>query len=384
MSDNQSAAACDLSRTPLHDLHLALGARMVAFAGYAMPVQYSSGIISEHLHTRARAGLFDVSHMGQAILEGPGAARRLEMLVPGDIATLSGGQMRYTQLLDARGHILDDLMVTRLDDRDGYERLFIVVNAATKSADFALLASRLPDCRLTILNDRALLALQGPKAVEVLSRHVSSAAAPAILKMPFMSSRSVERGGVFLEISRCGYTGEDGFEISIPAEAATTFVQELLANPDVRPIGLGARDSLRLEAGFCLYGHDIDETTDPVEAGLLWSISKRRRAEGGFLGYESVKRAIDHGPSRRRIGLLLDGKAPVREGSEILTLEGQLIGRVTSGSFSPSLGRPIAMGYVAAAHASPTTQVHLMARGKPLAAKIAPMPFVPHHYFRGI
>ena len=386
MSDSQTAAAVavrDLARTPLYDLHCSLAARMTGFAGYAMPVQYPSGIISEHLFTRTRAGLFDVSHMGQAILASPHAARRLETLVPGDIATLARGRMRYTQLLDGHGHILDDLMVTRLDDEAGRERLFLVVNAATKRADFAHIAAELPDCALSVLEDRALLALQGPKAAEVLCRHVRSAAAESVSAMPFMSAKTFERDGVFLDISRSGYTGEDGFEISIPATAAPGFAQELLDEADVRPIGLGARDSLRLEAGLCLFGHDIDSTTGPVEAGLLWSISKRRREGGGFFGYEQVKRAIDHGPSRLRAGFLLEGKAPAREGSEIATLEGQTIGRVTSGGFAPSLGRSVAMGYVDAPHAAPGTQVCLIARGKPLAAKIVPMPFVPHRYFRG-
>jgi aminomethyltransferase len=387
MSGSQSAsvaaAVCDLARTPLHDLHRALGARMAGFAGYAMPVQYPSGIISEHLFTRTRAGLFDVSHMGQAILSGPNAARRLETLVPGDIAALARGRMRYTQLLDAHGNILDDLMVTRLDDEAGRERLFLVVNAATKGADFAHLAAELPDCALTVLEDRALVALQGPKAAEVLRRHVSPAMAKSVSAMPFMSAKSDERDGVVLNVSRSGYTGEDGFEISVPAAAAPDFAQELLDEADVRPIGLGARDSLRLEAGLCLYGHDIDNTTGPVEAGLSWSISKRRREAGGFLGYEQVMRALDHGPSRLRVGFLLEGKVPARECSDIVTLEGQTIGRITSGGFAPSLGRPVAMGYVDAAHAAPGTQVCLIIRGKPLAAKIVPMPFVPHHYFRG-
>jgi aminomethyltransferase len=384
MSDSQNAAAgFDLARTPLYDLHCALGARMTGFAGYAMPVQYPAGTLSEHLFTRTRAGLFDVSHMGQAILAGSHAARRLETLVPGEIAALAPGRMRYTQLLDGCGHILDDLMVTRLDDEAGRERLFLVVNAATKRADFAHIAAELPDCALTVLEDRALLALQGPKAAEILRRHVSPAAAKSVPAMSFMSAKSFARDDDFFIISRSGYTGEDGFEISLPAAAAPGFAQELLDEADVRPIGLGARDSLRLEAGLCLYGHDIDSRTGPVEAGLSWSISKRRREDGGFFGYEQVKRTIDHGPSRLRVGLLLEGKAPAREGAEIVTIEGQTIGRVTSGGFAPSLGRPVAMGYVDAAHAAPGTQLCLIARGKPLASKIVPMPFVPHHYFRG-
>jgi len=384
MSDIQTAAAVrDLVRTPLYDLHRALGACMTGFAGYTMPVQYPSGIVGEHLFTRTRAGLFDVSHMGQAILSGPNAARRLETLVPGDIAALAPGRMRYTQLLDGHGHILDDLMVTRLDDEAGRERLFLVVNAAPKRADFAHLAAELPDCALTVLEDRALLALQGPRAAEVLRRHVLPAAAKSVSAMPFMAAGSYAREGIFLDISRSGYTGEDGFEISLPAAAAPGFAQELLDEADVRPIGLGARDSLRLEAGLCLYGHDIDRTTGPVEAGLSWSISKRRCEEGGFLGYEQVKRAIEYGPSRLRVGFLVDGKVPAREGAEIVTLEGETIGRITSGGFAPSLGRPVAMGYVDTAHAAPGAQVCPIVRGKPLAAKIVPIPFVPHHYFRG-
>ena len=256
-------------------------------------------------------------------------------------------------------------------------------SGSTKGADFAHLAAELPDCALTVLEDRALVALQGPRAAEVLRRHVSSAAAKSVSAMPFMSAKSYEQDDVFFNISRSGYTGEDGFEISIPATAAPGFARELLDEVDVRPIGLGARDSLRLEAGLCLYGHDIDSTTGPVEAGLTWSISKRRREAGGFLGYEQVKWAIDHGLSRLRAGFLLEGKVPARQGSEIATLAGQTIGHITSGGFAPSLGRPVAMGYVDAAHAAPGTQVCLIVRGKSLAAKIVAMPFVPHHYYRG-
>jgi aminomethyltransferase len=378
MSDPQSVATPDLARTPLYDLHCSLGARMVGFAGYAMPVQYSSGIIGEHLHTRAQAGLFDVSHMGQAIFGGPNAARRLENLVPGDIAGLAPGQMRYTQFLDAEGHILDDLMVTRLEDKGSEDQILLVVNAATKAADFAHLTAHLPDQRLKILDNCALLALQGPNAAAVLSRLL-----PGVEKLSFMSARDFERGGIPFHVSRSGYTGEDGFEISLPADTAATFAEELLGEPEVRPIGLGARDSLRLEAGHCLYGHDIDRTTDPVEAGLSWSIPKHRRIQGGFLGFDAVRKFIADGPARRRVGLLLDGKVPAREGAEITTPEGQGIGHVTSGGFAPSLGRPVAMGYVNAAQAEPGSFVHLMVRGKPLAAKVVPLPFVPHRYYRG-
>jgi aminomethyltransferase len=378
MSDPQAAGAPDLVRTPLHDFHLALGARMVAFAGYAMPVQYPLGIIGEHLHTRARAGLFDVSHMGQAVLSGPAASFSLERLVPGHISGLVPGRMRYTQLLDPAGHILDDLMVTRLEDDGSRERLYLVVNAGTKRDDFAHLSAGLPDLDIEILETHALLALQGPSAASVLSRLL-----PGIEKIPFMSARDVTRDGVALHVSRSGYTGEDGFEISLPAAAATAFAQELLNETEVLPIGLGARDSLRLEAGLCLYGHDIDRTTDPIEAGLLWSIPKRRREEGGFLGFDAIHSAITKGPARSRVGFLLEGKAPAREGSEVVTPDGLRIGHITAGGFAPSLGRPVAMGYVAVEHAGADTSVHLMVRGKPLAAKIVPLPFVPHHYYRG-
>ncbi|VTZ49117.1 Glycine cleavage system protein T [Methylocella tundrae] len=377
MTVHLSVAA--LAQTPLHSLHQTLGARMVPFAGYSMPVHYAPGIIQEHLHTRGHAGLFDVSHMGQAILEGVNAATRFETLAPGDIETLRPGQMRYTQLLDGDGHILDDLMVTRLADAVGRERLFLVVNAASKAADFALIASALPDCALTILDDRALLALQGPGAAAALERLASG-----VSRLTFMSAAEFETRGAAFRISRSGYTGEDGFEISIPAAAAPDFAKTLLADPEVWPIGLGARDSLRLEAGLCLCGHDIDATTDPVEAGLLWSIPKRRREQGGFPGYAQIAEAIAKGPARRRVGFLVEGKAPAREGAEIETPEGRAIGRLTSGGFAPSLGRPIAMGYVEAKAAKIGAPVHLIVRGKSAQAKIVSMPFVPHAYFRGV
>jgi aminomethyltransferase len=367
-----------LHPTALDRLHRELGARMVGFAGYDMPLCYPKGILAEHLHTRAAAGLFDVSHMGQALLEGPDAARRLESLVPCDIQSLAPGHTRYTQLLDRDGHILDDLFVTRLEDHGAKERLFIVVNAGTKTTDFAYIASSLSDLTLTPLSDRALLALQGPKAAAGLARHI-----PEIGAMPFMSWRHIKTGSFDLFVSRSGYTGEDGFEISIPNEKAAAFASALLADPEVWPIGLGARDSLRLEAGLCLYGHDIDVTTDPIEAGLGWSISKRRKREGGFPGDERLRQALEKGSPRRRIGLLVDGKALAREGTDIATPEGCLVGRVTSGGFSPSLERPIAMGYVAAEYARPGQRLQLIVRGNPLAATVTAMPFVPHRYFRG-
>jgi aminomethyltransferase len=378
MSVDPAVLALRLAHTPLHDLHHALGARFAPFAGYDMPVHYPAGIIKEHLHTRASAGLFDVSHMGQAILEGADAARALERLSPGDIATLRPGQMRYTQLLDESGRIRDDLMVSRLDDEDGRQRLFLVVNAGAKSADFAHIAGAVPNCNLTILDDVALLALQGPKAAAILERRVAG-----VSDMAFMTARDFDDDGVLLKISRSGYTGEDGFEISIPAAAATNFAKGLLADPGVLPIGLGARDSLRLEAGLCLCGHDIDATTDPVEAGLLWSISKRRRQQGGFPGFGAIAEAIAEGPSRRRVGFLIEGKAPAREGSDVETLDGRRIGRVTSGGFAPSLGRPIGMGYVEAGEAKTGAPVNLIIRGRAAPATIASMPFVPHAYHRG-
>jgi aminomethyltransferase len=364
-------------RTALYDRHLALGGRMVPFAGYELPVNYSAGILTEHLACRAGAGLFDVSHMGQAVLSGPDAARRLESLVPGDLLALAEGRIRYSQFTNEDGGILDDLMITRLAPDAAGEKLFLVVNAACKAQDFALLRAKLGDLALDVLEDRALLALQGPGAEAVLARFV-----PGVADMVFMSMATFDWSGTQLFISRSGYTGEDGFEISIPSDRAGGFADLLLADGDVQAIGLGARDSLRLEAGLCLYGHDIDPTTSPIEADLAWSISKRRRAEGGFPGAARIQRELGHGAARRRVGLLLDGKAPAREGAEIADVSGAIVGRVTSGGFAPSLGKPIAMGYVPAGLAAPGTSLHLIVRGKPLAAKVVALPFVPNRYKR--
>ncbi|MEA2832968.1 MAG: aminomethyltransferase, partial [Methylobacteriaceae bacterium] len=350
MADLATAQKETLARTPLYDLHVAQGARVVPFAGYAMPVQYKSGIIAEHLHTRQKAGLFDVSHMGQAVLSGRDAAPGLETLVPADIAGLAPGRQRYTQFLNENGGILDDLMVTRLPGAS--ERLGLVVNAANKEADFAHLRASLPELKLEVLADRALLALQGPKAAEVLARLL-----PSIATMPFMSWREVEWNGIPLFVSRAGYTGEDGYEISVPGEHARAFAERLLANPDVALVGLGARDSLRLEAGLCLHGHDIDTTTTLIEAGLAWSIQKRRRQEGGFPGADRIQRELADGPARRRVGLELAGKAPAREGAEVTAADGRKAGRVTSGGFAPSLGRPIAMAYVESDFAAPGAEL---------------------------
>jgi aminomethyltransferase len=295
--------------------------------------------------------------------------------------------MRYTQLLDPEGGILDDIMATRLPDEGGAQRFFLVVNAGVRAADFAHLAAALSDLGLRLLDDRALLALQGPEAAAVLIRRLraaglSEAAAEEVAEMPFMSACDLDLDGLRLKVSRSGYTGEDGFEISLAATAAAAFAQDLLAEPEVLPIGLGARDSLRLEAGLCLYGHDIDRTTDPVEAGLLWSIPRRRREDGRFPGAKIILRSIAEGPSRRRVGLLLEGKAPAREGARIAAPDGTMIGAATSGGFAPSLGRPIAMGYVDAAHAVIGAPVRLLVRDKALAAQVASLPFVPHNYYR--
>ena len=363
-----------LKQTPLYQLHQALGARMVPFAGYAMPVQYPAGILAEHLHTRAQAGLFDVSHMGQLFLSGIDAAAALEALVPGDIRGLGAMCMRYTLLLNDRGGILDDLMVTRLGDG----RLFVVVNAATKDADFAHLQAHLsPKIAIERLDDRALLALQGPAAAAVLQRF-----AGAVTELPFMAAAKTTLAGQPCLVTRSGYTGEDGFEISLPATGVKTLAERLLAEPEVKPVGLGARDSLRLEAGLCLYGHDIDDTTTPVEADLAWTIGKRRRGEGGFPGSSIILDQLAHGPARKRVGIRPDGPAPAREGTPIVDLAGNAIGRVTSGGFGPSLPAPVAMGYVAAEQAADGTALALTVRGSARPAKITRLPFVPHRYYR--
>jgi aminomethyltransferase len=372
-----------LKRTPLHDLHVALGAKMVPFAGYEMPVQYKLGILKEHLHTRERAGLFDVSHMGQALLTGPDhatTAAALEALMPADILNLKPGQQRYSQLLTDDGGIIDDLMVTRPAASRENGRLFLVLNAARKDVDSAHIAARVSgSVRLESLPDRALIALQGPTAAAVMASLSSVAGSLA-----FMSAASGKIGRFDCHISRSGYTGEDGFEISVAAGEAAELAQLLLAQDGVAPIGLGARDSLRLEAGLCLYGHDIDETTSPVEAALEWSIQKRRRQDGGFPGAKRIQDEIATGPKRRRVGLKPEGKAPAREGTEILALLGDRLGSVTSGGFGPSVNGPIAMGYVSAPYAQAGTPVNLMVRGKALGAVVATMPFVPHRYIRKV
>ena len=363
-----------LAITPLNALHRELGGKLVPFAGYEMPVQYPAGILKEHSHTRTRAGLFDVSHMGQVRLRGPGIAAALEALVPGDIQGIALGRIRYTLLLNAKGGILDDLMVTNAGDH-----LFLVVNAGCKHGDIAHLRRELPaTVELEYLEGRALLALQGPEAAAVLARFIPSAAS-----MPFMSYAEAEFLGIPVLLTRSGYTGEDGYEISVANDRAEELARKLLAEPEVEPIGLGARDSLRLEAGLCLYGHEIDETTTLVEANLGWVLGKRRRAEGGFPGYEIVRGQLDNGVARRRVGIRPEGKAPARDGTEIVDGSGRRIGTITSGGFGPTVGGPVAMGYVETAFAAPGTPVTLLVRGKAHPARVAALPFVKQNYYRG-
>jgi aminomethyltransferase len=367
----------DLLKTPLHDLHVAHGARMVPFAGYAMPVQYPDGIMTEHRQTRAAAGLFDVSHMGQAILRGGDLAASFEKLVPSDIAGLDVGRTRYTLLLNEAGGIRDDLMVTRIEE-DGRSALFLVVNAACKHTDFAHIAAALDgEAELERLEDRALLALQGPQAERVLAE-----LAPECRDLVFLEGREMTLNGVAAFVTRSGYTGEDGFEISLAADAAAELAEQLLADDAVAPIGLGARDSLRLEAGLCLYGHDIDETTSPVEAGLTWTIGKARRARADFPGATTILKQVADGPARKRVGLLPDGRAPVREGAPIRDGGDTPVGTVTSGGFSPTLEKPIAMGYVAAKDVEPGTALQIELRGRTVPAEVAALPFVKPSYKR--
>lgn len=366
-----------LSHTPLFDLHQELGGKMVPFAGYAMPVQYPAGIVAEHVHTRTAAGLFDVSHMGQAILSGDDAAGMLERVAPGDFQALGTGEMRYSMLLTDDGGIVDDLMVTRLAEADGVSRAAVVVNAARKDVDYALLRAKLPDAGLQVL-DKALLALQGPQAVMVLAR-----LAPGVADLNFMSGAAMEVAGIAAYVSRSGYTGEDGYEISVAAADADGLARRLLAEDEVAPIGLGARDTLRLEAGLCLYGHDIDETTTPIEAGLAWAVGKRRRAEGGFPGAARIAAELADGTARRRVGIQPSGRAPAREGTVIKDTDGRRVGRVTSGGHGPSVGGPVAMGYVEAAHKAPGTALLLEIRGKDHAAEVVKLPFVKPNYYRG-
>ena len=365
----------EILELPLDAWHRDKGARMVEFAGYHMPIQYE-GIMAEHIWTRDNAGLFDVSHMGQLMLTGDGVAEALEAMVPGDISALKEGKMRYSLLLAEDGGVLDDMMITAVP-----MGLYVVVNGAVKWDDMGYLRENLPD-EITINNmeDRALLALQGPKAAEALKRVV-----PGVDALYFMEAGSFFWGPKTdpepLWISRSGYTGEDGFEISVPAAHAQRLADQLCAQPEVRPIGLGARDSLRLEAGLPLYGHDMNPDVDPVEGNVAFAISKRRRAEGGFAGAERILNALAKGPARKLVGLSVDGKLPVREGAPIFAGKAQ-VGIITSGGFAPSLGAPIAMGYVDSAHNAAGTALEAEVRGKRVSVTVANLPFVPHHYHR--
>lgn len=373
-----------LLTTPLNALHLELGARMVPFAGYSMPVQYPAGLMAEHLHTRSAAGLFDVSHMGQLRLVGPDAAAAFESLMPVDVIGLGVGKQRYGLLLNEEGGILDDLMfVNRGDD------LFVIVNGACKVADIAHIQARIGQrCQVIPLPDQALLALQGPQAVTALSR-----LAPGVEQLVFMTGGAFSIGGIDCYVTRSGYTGEDGFEISVPAAQADSLARTLLAQPEVKPIGLGARNSLRLEAGLCLYGNDLDTTTTPVEAGLTWAIQKVRRAggerEGGFPGAAKVLAQLAdlQGTAgvltRKRVGLVALDRVPVREHTELQTLAGERIGEVSSGLLGPSINQPVAMAYVRADQAALGTRLNAIVRGKPVAMQVAAMPFVPNRYYRG-
>jgi glycine cleavage system T protein (aminomethyltransferase) len=368
MSDSPST-----KKTILYDLHVELGAKMVPFAGYDMPVQYPDGILKEHLATRESAGLFDVSHMGQVVISGGDPVVAIEALIPGDIQALEPGQMRYSFLTNEKGGILDDLIVTRREND-----LFVVVNAACKEQDIKKLTDGLKG-KATVkeLPDRALIALQGPKAAEILA-----SLAPEVVTMSFMSYREVDVDGVPCFVTRSGYTGEDGYEISIPNAHADQITRKLLAEKGVAAVGLGARDSLRLEAGLCLYGHDLTEATTPVSAGLIWAISKRRREEGGFPGAAVIQEEIANKPKTKRVGLVPEGRAPAREHTEIADMDGNIIGEVTSGGFSPSLQMPIAMGYVPLRYSAIGTDINLIVRGKARPAKVVKMPFVEQRYHR--
>ena len=385
----RNALPDDPTPTPLHPIpldawHRRHGARMVAFAGYSMPVQYDlngdlaarckGGVLAEHLHTRSHAGLFDVSHMGQAMLTGPNVAAALERLVPGDISGLKPGRQRYTLLTNEAGGIIDDLMVARL----GENRLFLVANASRKDVDFTHLATNLPEIvTLTPLEDRALLALQGPDSAAVMQR-----LSPDASTLPFMGIADTTVDGINCLVSRSGYTGEDGFEISVQASDAEPLAETLVRQPEVVPVGLGARDSLRLEAGLCLYGNDLDELTSPIEAGLTWVIGKRRKLDWNFPGGLVMRDQFDNGPNRRRVGIRPDGRAPARAQTTVMAEDGTEAGGITSGGFGPSVNGPIAIGYVRKDLAADGTRLILIVRGKSIPATVVPLPFIPHRYIR--
>ncbi|MCI5043856.1 MAG: glycine cleavage system aminomethyltransferase GcvT [Aquisalinus sp.] len=380
----------NLKKLPLHDLHQELGGKMVPFAGYEMPVQYPLGVMKEHLHVREKAGLFDVSHMGQCFLKtrevehGSSEAHKkvaaaIETLVPGEIRKLAEGRIRYSLLLNDQGGIEDDLMITHMPGENYQGWLYLVVNAAVKEQDFALLQNKLGDVAdLDVKTDLALLALQGPKAANILT-----SLGVDVAEMPFMSAKVAQLDDIWFFISRCGYTGEDGFEISVHDHQAETVARKLLAHEDVEPIGLGARDSLRLEAGLCLYGHDMTAQETPVEANLTFAIGKRRREEGGFPGAEKIFSQLADKPDKLRVGIKPTGRAPAREGTEIQSKDGVKIGEVTSGGFGPTFEAPVAMGYVKKGCSVTGTEVQLIIRGKSVPAVVADMPFVPQRYYRG-
>ena len=364
--------------TPLDALHRELGARMVPFAGYEMPVQYPEGILAEHTHTREAAGLFDVSHMGQVRISGPGIVAALEALLPVDLEGLEQNSQVYALLTNDQGGVRDDLIVTRWGEED----FFLVINAACKEQDIAYLEERLPGFSIELMDGRGLLALQGPQARDVIAE-----LAPEAAQLTFMNGMAVSLDGHDCYITCSGYTGEDGFELSAPGEYAEALARRLLADERVRPIGLGARDSLRLEAGLCLYGHELSTEITPVEAVLMWSISRARRADGarpgGFPGAEAIFAQAAEGPSRRRVGLKVDGKRPVREGQPVLDSEGRVIGEVSSACFGATVGAPIAMAMIDAAYREPGTELAVDVRGKPLPVTVCKTPFVAQRYYRG-
>jgi aminomethyltransferase len=370
-----------LQRTSLYEAHKALGAKLVPFAGYEMPVQYPTGVLAEHHWTRANAGLFDVSHMGQCFIVGPDfetTSRAMEKLVPADIAGLAPHQQRYSQLLNEDGGVLDDLMITRAAYKNYEGWLYVVVNASRKEADYGHIEKHLPaGVKLQRGKDMALLALQGPRAFEVLQKFT-----PAAADLKFMHYAALNIEGIAAHVSRSGYTGEDGYELSVFAKDAMRLWDLLMADDLVRPIGLGARDSLRLEAGLCLYGHELDESTSPNEAGLMWSIAKRRREEGGFIGAARVQHELTQGVLRKRVGIKPEGRAPARDGTEIQNSDGRKIGVITSGGFGPTVNGPIAMGYVETAFADVGTKVNLIVRGQAMPAQIIKLPFIPNNFKR--
>lgn len=365
-------------RTPLYDLHLELGAKMVPFAGYSMPVSYPMGIVAEHQHTRSEAALFDVSHMGQLRISGKQAAQALESIMPVDVVDLQTMKQRYALLTNQQGGVMDDLMVTNAGDH-----YFVVVNAACKSQDIEHMQQQIGDrCEIEVLDNAALLALQGPRAKDVMAR-----LAPDSSSMVFMTAANLVIGGIACFVTRSGYTGEDGFEISVAAEKAETLAKLLLEQPEVQPVGLGARDTLRLEAGLCLYGHDLDAETTPVESSLLWALSKSRRGDGvrpgGYSGAEVILKQISEGVERKRVGIKPEGRMPVREGAILLDEAGEVVGKVTSGGFGPTVNAPVAMGYVSTQYAVPQTRLYAEVRQRKIAVDVIKLPFVQQNYFRG-